>query len=227
MARARYWRANYFQARYFKAVGSNAVPISDIDPALLVALLANGGWPVFLVRIELDSETLYLGGGFIGSVENTFASETYVGLGEIGNISFAEEKINAMAQSILYLLSGIDPSTSTAFPGFREALGDTLEEPVRGRRIDLFLAALDQAMQLVGEPLRLRSDIGAALSLIDSGDKLELQLKASPKSHDYRRHRRRMFSYADWRNLHPASSLMDDDTWRRRNAPWGQRNEED
>lgn len=225
---ARHWRAWHFAARHFIAVGRFTPPISDADPALLTALVAQGGWPVLLVRIALDSKTVRLGWGFRGRVENTYegAGVTYIGLGEIGNIQFAEEKVNAFAQSIVYSMSGIDPSTSSEIPGFRDALGETMQTQVRGRSVKLYVATLDNALALSAEPALVRNDVGASLSLIDSGTKLEIQMKATPKSHDYRRHRRRMFGRADWRNLHPGSSLMDDDTWRRRNAPWGQRNEE-
>lgn len=198
----------------------------DIDAATAAQLIANGGWTVFLLDIELDDAAQHIGTGFRGAVLDPSTGIRYVGLGEMGSFTIGAEMVGGLASGARYSLSGIDPSTNTAIPGFREALGDDLQTRVQFRRVRLRVATLDDFAQVVGTPAVLRDDQGDSLVLVDSGASLELVLTAEMRSVDFKRIRRSTNSAQDHKRLHPGEpvdTIFDDDRWRRTDIRWGQR----
>lgn len=199
----------------------------DIDPATDEQLVSNGGWIVFLVDVFLDEGTQRLGAGFIGKLLDTSepGDNIFEGVGEFGSFQIGAETIGALASGVRYSISGVDPSNNTEVTGFRDALGTGLQTRVQNRRVRLRMAAVNQAVQIVGTPILLRDDLGDSLTLNDGGDTLELILTAEMKSVDFKRLRRSTNSSADHKRLHPGSppdTFFDDDRWRRTDIRWGQ-----
>jgi hypothetical protein len=202
--------------------------VRDLDPIVAAQLIANGGWPAFLLDIFLDEQTVRIGAGFIGQVLDTSepGGHLYNGLGELGSFTIGAEKIGGLASGASYSVSGIDPSTNTEIAGFRNALGEDLQTRIQGRRVRLRLAALNGASQLIGTPYLVRDDIGDSLVLNDSGAQLELVMTAESPSVDFKRLRRNTNSAVDHKRLHPAlppDTFYDDDRWRRTDIRWGQK----
>jgi hypothetical protein len=198
----------------------------EIDAATLAQLVANGGWPVFLLDIELDGAPQRIGSGFRGTVLDPSTGLVYRGLGQMGSFTIGSEQIGGLASGAKYSLSGIDPSNNTEIPGFRAALGADLSVPVQFRAVRLRVATLNAAAQVVGTPALLRADLGDALVLTDNGATLEIQLSAEMRSVDFKRIRRSTNSAPDHKRLHPnviPDTIFDDDRWRRTDIRWGQR----
>lgn len=200
----------------------------DIDEATDAELTKNGGWLVFLLDIYLDAGTEHCGIGFIGRVAETGESGfiVYRGIGEMGSFSMGAETVGGLASGVRYSISGIDPSTGMEIEGFRDALGAGLQTRIQGRRCRLRLAALDRAATIVGSPVRLRDDLGDSLTLIDSGQRLEMILTAEGRTVDFKRIRRATNTASDHKRLHPGSppdTFFDDDRWRREDIIWGQK----
>lgn len=208
--------------------------IRDTDPELEAQLVANGGWIVFLLDIFLDPQsgedrTQRLGSGFIGELADTSESgdNVFRGVGEFGSFTVGAESVGGLASGARYSISGVDPRTNTEIPGFRETLGEGLQERIQGRRCRLRVAALNAAGQMIGQPLKLRDDLGDSLTLQDTDTSFELVLTAEAKSADFKRLRRSTNSSADHKRLHPGSPpdvYYDDDRWRRTDQPWGKKN---
>lgn len=199
----------------------------EIDPDTAEQLTALGGWLVFLLDIALPLETVRCGVGFIGQLVDTSEGNlVYNGLGEMGSFSIGAETVGGLASGAIYTLSGIDPSNNQEVTGFREALGPGLQTRIQRRRVRLRLAAVNSAVQLIGQPLLIRDDLGDSLVLTDSGDKLELTMTAELRSADFKRIRRNTNSAVDHKRLHPNSppdTFFDDDRWRRNDIRWGQK----
>ena len=197
-----------------------------MSPTTAAQLIANGGWVVFLLDIDLEDTPLHIGTGFRGSVLDTSSGNRYYGLGEFGGFTIGAESVGGLASGARYTLSGIDPSQNTEIDGFRAALGESLQARVQYRQVRLRVATLNAAGQIVGSPVTLRDDLGDAIVLVDSGSTLELSLTAEMKSVDFKRIRRSTNSAQDHKRLHPAvtpDTIFDDDRWRRTDIRWGQR----
>lgn len=198
----------------------------DMSPTTAAQLIANGGWVVFLLDIEIDGAPQRVGTGFRGTVLDASTGHTYLGIGELGGFTIGAETVGGLASGARYSLSGIDPSNNLPISGFREALGADLQTRIQFRRVRLRIATLNLAGQIVGSPVTLRDDLGDAIILVDSGSTLEISLTAEMKSVDFKRIRRSTNSAQDHRRLHPGSppdAIFDDDRWRRTDVRWGQR----
>lgn len=200
--------------------------LRDIDPVVAAELVANGGWPIFLLDIVLDGEAQRLGSGFIGQVLDPTEGNIYTGVGELGSFTVGAEKVGGLASGASYSISAIDPSNNAEVPGFRDALGEDLQTRIQGRRVRLRLAACNEAMQIIGTPYLLRDDLGDSLTLNDSGSQLGLTMTAEARTVDFKRLRRSTNSSVDHKRLHPGSppdTYYDDDRWRRTDIRWGQK----
>ena len=96
-------------------------------------------YPLMLVKIELDSGTLYLTDG-IGTVG--FDGQTWNGLGGLLDMGPMEESDDRTAYRVWFRLNGTDPDLLAAF----------YAESVYKRAITVYLAFTDDAGDLVDDP---------------------------------------------------------------------------
>lgn len=129
----------------------------DITAAMATEFSARSLQPILLAQLEFDSATLYMWSG-LGDL--VWDGNTYIGAGNLINVSTIEESQNLEAKGIVCSLSGI-PSTLVAI-----ALG----ERSRGRPFRLWLGAINT----VGGEDALLLESGDSL-LLESGDVLLLE----------------------------------------------------
>lgn len=112
----------------------------DADSATITASQADIIHPLILAKLEFDSGDVLVHSG-LGNVE--FNSETYVGVGQFGGISAAEENSDLARSPLTLTLSNI--------PGDMGAI--VLGEHYQGRRATLYLGYRDLSTSLlVGDP---------------------------------------------------------------------------
>lgn len=185
-----------------------------------------GAWPIWIFKAELDSGDVRL---WSGAGDLSFNLETYSGIGDFAQIVAFEESMNALATKITYKLSGID-TTGQSITGFREAIGKDVNEPVRGKAIKLWIAALtSDGTVFVGTPFQIRSDVGDMITLIDRPEdgELSINLTAETSARDFRRKRTITYSRADQRAKNTTDAFFDEEMWRRKSFPWGRKTDEE
>lgn len=112
----------------------------DVDAATLTAAQQDSIAPVLFAKLEFDSGDVLAHSG-VGNL--TFGGDTYLGVGQFGAVSMAEEASDLSRTPITLTLSNIDQSMGAIVLG----------EHYQGRRATIYLGYLDlTTRQLVGDP---------------------------------------------------------------------------
>lgn len=133
------------------------------------------------VKMDFPAGALRLWTG-VGTV--TFLSESYVGTGNLGQISEIEETMDLRAAGISLSLSGI-PS---------ELLSKVLQENIRNRSIKVWFAVLDSELEIEGDEILVFDGTMDTLSIDDQGESSVIQVTAESRMIDLGRPRTQVYT---------------------------------
>lgn len=136
----------------------------NFPSTVLTALAANHVATVTFAKLEFSSGTLYLHNS-IGTY--TWGSQSWLGTGDLGNVSAIEEGAGVSPYKITLSLSGIDSTISNA----------ALTEDYYMRPVTLYLGALDANDDLLADPTEVWAGFMDQLNVslgADGGDAIEL-----------------------------------------------------
>ena len=112
----------------------------DLDPTFSAALTNKVIYPVILVDLNLNNQTLHVWSG-IGPL--TWNGNTYTGVGTLGEVQPAQEDTVVQANGANVSLSGVDPTV----------LADALSDLQLGGTVTQWFGLLNPAMlTLIGQP---------------------------------------------------------------------------
>lgn len=155
--------------------------------------------PLIFVRCYFDTENngadsidpLYLWSG-IGQV--TYDSITYVGAGNLLQITDVQENSELTANGITVVLSGIgEPLISKA----RDA-------DYQGRQLDVLLGAMDENGDIISSPVIIFSGFMDVMNIVDGGDTATISVTVESKLIQFERTRVRRNTAEDQKIDHPT-----------------------
>lgn len=111
-----------------------------INPATITALEQGHVRWIVLTKVEFDSEELAFNSSF---AEFTWNGTTFIGLGNLGNVSNTSENTKLDPAEYDITITGIDNTVLSA----------VLNEDYLNRPATCWIAALDEEMQIIGEPI--------------------------------------------------------------------------
>jgi hypothetical protein len=121
--------------------------------------------PAMFVEIETAGAAVRAWSG-VGDL--AFDGKTFTGVGTFGGLQAAEETLDLRAAGEVYTLSGIDPALLSA------AIGD-VRQNLPCRR---WLGFLDEAGDLIADPILMFEGTAAVPTTDDAGDTLTIALSA-------------------------------------------------
>jgi len=114
----------------------------DLTSGMQTVVQAAGLVPIFLADLEFDSQPLRVWTGY-GNL--TWNGMTFLGAGDLGDLSPIEETQEAKAVGITMTLAGVA----------EENVSLAMNEDYQGRAVTIYFAAFDQPRQLVTSPYQL------------------------------------------------------------------------
>ncbi len=138
-------------------------------------------WPAGMVRLTSAPFNVSWGGN------------TYLGVGDLGEISRVEEGIETKSYGITLAMSGIRP----------EYLAEVTTAPVQGRSCQLWFGMLDEGHQLIGDPLEIfggRMDVAS----VEMGQTCTITVSAESRLVDWERPRVRRYTHEDQQAAFPG-----------------------
>lgn len=147
--------------------------------------------PIYMVKMEFDSEDIFLWSG-LGNL--VYSGDTYIGTGDLMAISPVKESEELTANGVNFTISGIKQSLVTL----------ARDEPYQGRKITLFLGAFDENADIISSPVVLFSGFMDVMSISDSGETSTITISAENKLISFDRASVRRFTAEDQKIDHPT-----------------------
>lgn len=164
-------------ARTLSSAMSNAISDSVVRPVLL---------------LDLDFSTpIYFWSGY-GDLN--FASNDYIGVGDLLNMSVAEETQDLGASGLTLTLSGINGT---------ELLTKALSEDYQGSTVDLRLGAMNEDGTLIANPVTIFAGTMDVMTMQESGEQATITLKVENKLQLLSRTKVRRYTNQDQKAVHP------------------------
>jgi len=151
--------------------------------------------PFFAIKLNFDSGAVRL---WTGYGEITVASETYIGGGELLNITPVEETVEIAARGVAMSLNGIDASLVTV----------ALSENYQTRSAKIFLGFLSSG-SVVSDPYLAFDGRMDVMSIDDAGETASISLSAESRLIDLERARERRYTSDDQKLRHPNDTGLD------------------
>jgi hypothetical protein len=174
------------------STSTNDRAVSAANAGQLTATLVR---PVFLVSLAFANETVYAWTG-VGNL--VWEGNTYLGVGQLGNVSPIVEGSEVSAQGITLTLSGIPANL----------LSDSLTEIQAGNLAQVYLGFVDQNGVLVDDP------IPAFIGLLDqptidaSTDTATIAITVENRMSDMNRARGGRYTDQDQRSRYPNDGSL-------------------
>lgn len=146
--------------------------------------------PVVFVEAAFDSGNLNLWSGY-GSL--TYNSVTYVGAGNLLNISAIQENVELRANGAQITLSGV----------LSPLLDKALDEDYQGRELVIKLGAMDSNNSVISSPVIIFSGFMDTMVIADSGDQAVIQVSVENRLIEFERTRVRRYTDNDQRIEYP------------------------
>ena len=146
--------------------------------------------PVVFVEAAFDSGSLNLWSGY-GSL--TYSSVTYVGAGNLLNISAIQENVELRANGAQITLSGV----------LSPLLDKALDEDYQGRELVMKLGAMDSNNSVISSPVIIFSGFMDTMVIADSGDQAVIQVSVENRLIEFERTRVRRYTDNDQRIEYP------------------------
>lgn len=146
--------------------------------------------PVIFVDAEFDSSELNLWSGY-GNL--AWSGKTYVGAGNLLNISAIQENVELRANGLQLTLSGV----------LSPLLNKALTEDYQGRQLWVWLGAMDEDNHIISNPVIVFSGFMDTMVIADSGEQAVIQLSVENRLIEFERTRVRRFTDGDQRIEYP------------------------
>lgn len=163
----------------------------DLNPSTESASQQEEVRPVLFLELQFASETSYVWSG-IGPID--WNEETWLGLGQIGEISTIEETAHLKAAGVSMKLSGLSPTL------LDKALVGKAE--YRRRPINIWLGFSDPSGVAFSEPALVLSGQMDIMSVV-VGETLTIELTAENDLIDLQRPRTRRYTPEDQKETYP------------------------
>jgi len=165
----------------------------DLTTVVLNALDDQTVYPFFAVDLMFDGgNTLYL---WTGNGEQVIGGKTYIGTGNLLNISTVEETSEIAVKGAVLTLSGV-PS---------EVLSLALSEPYQGRRCNLYFGVMGDTTSYV----ELFSGYMDQMNIEETAETSTIQLSVENKLVDLERPRVARYTSAYQKSVYPSDRGLD------------------
>lgn len=164
--------------------------------ALESATLTQKLRPFLAVKFEFDSGDLLLWSG-LGNM--TLFGETYIGAGDLIQLSAAGETEDLRAEGARYVLSGVNPAIISL----------ALQEPYQGRPATLYIGALDASGQPISDPAPISSGRMDVMRITDMGETAEVELTVESELRAFERASERRYTPEDQKIDFPLDKGLD------------------
>jgi hypothetical protein len=161
-----------------------------ITTALNTQLTSDELEPFFAVDLDFDGGNVRIWTGY-GNI--TVDSETFVGSGDILNISGLTETADVQANGITITLSGLDSSL----------IASALTETYQGRSCKVYFGALSSGA-VVADPYIVFSGRMDVMTIDDGGDTSDITVTAESRLIDLDRARNRRYTTEDQKIDYPS-----------------------
>lgn len=152
--------------------------------------------PVVFVDMDFDAGELNLWSGF---GELNHFSKTYVGAGNLLNISAVQENVELRATGLSITLSGI----------LQPLLNKALNDEYQGREVTVWLGGMDGNNDVIGDPVIIFSGFMDTMSIADGGDTSTIQLSVENRLIEFERTRVRRYTNNDQKIEHPTDKGLE------------------
>ena len=175
----------------------------NMDATLTSALSAKVIYPVVFVDLAINNDTLHIWSGVGGY---SWSGNSYLGVGQLGSITPAEEGIDIESKGAQVMLSGVDP----------RLLNDAEEDLQLGGQATAWFGVIDKnTLQLQGTPVILFRGLVDAPSIYfaaenENGDPAEATISVPLESRlaVLGAGQQRKYSRADQRFKYPDDTSM-------------------
>lgn len=155
-----------------------------IDPPLLAAAQSAGLAPIMLCEVDTADGNVFMWSG-LGTLY--WNGNAFIGVGNLGSVSKAEETLDGAATGFVLSLSGIPADlVSTVLNSIRQ-----------GKRANLWLSAVDKEGRMLGTPLLVASGETDVPRLSDDGESARIAISCETRAIDNGRSRARRYTSAD------------------------------
>lgn len=169
----------------------------DLTTATKNALTAETVQPIMLFYADFASGAVRVWSGY-GDL--SWDSQTWLGVGDFGEVSVVEETEDLRANGVTFTLNGIDSSLISV------ALTDTYQ----GRDCALYLGALDLTTgTLITDPYQIFSGRMDVISIDESEETATINLSAESLLIDLNRPRERRYTYEDQIDLYAGDEGLE------------------
>lgn len=171
----------------------------DLTAAMAAEFEARSLVPALIAEFEFDSGTLYMWSG-IGDL--SWNGNTYIGGGNLVNISTIEETQELEAKGLVCTLSGVPT----------ELISLALTEKTRQRAFRLWLGAInngDSPRALVDEPYRIFTGLMDVMEITDDGETALIRLSVESAMITGRRAKIQRYTSEDQKKLYPDDLGLD------------------
>jgi hypothetical protein len=151
---------------------------------MLAALESNAIRPAFAAIITFKSQTVYVWSG-VGNL--VYAGNTYLGVGDFGEVGGITEGSDVQAYGTSLTLSGIDPNL----------LSESLADIELGAPVTLYFLLLDQNAAIIGTPYPLFVGTVDKPTLSIGTDTLRITLSLENRLSNLQRANQRRYTAAD------------------------------
>tara|TARA_R110000823_G_scaffold214517_3_gene344352 strand:- start:885 stop:1439 length:555 start_codon:yes stop_codon:yes gene_type:complete len=158
-------------------------------------LLSSELSPFLAVSLAFDQGTFYSWAGY-GNI--TFGGETYIGSGDIINVSATQETSEIRANGIQISLSGLP----------LELISAALSDPYQGRTAKVFFGVLD-GETVVADPYMIFRGSMDLMTIEDSGETATILVTAESRLIDLDRARARRFTSEDQKIDYPSDKGLE------------------
>ena len=140
--------------------------------------------PFFAVNLDFSGGAFKSWTGF-GNI--TFDSTTFVGSGEVLNISNIAESSGVQANGIVIGLNGLDSTLVSA----------SLQDNYQGRSATIYIGTLTEAGAVVADPYKVFVGRMDTMSIIDDGERANIAISCESRLIDLNRNRVRRYTNED------------------------------
>ena len=146
--------------------------------------------PFWAVSLAFEDGTFYSWTGY-GNL--TFGGNTYIGSGDIMNISGVQESSEIKANGVQIALSGLPT----------ELISAALTDPYQGRTAKIFFGTLDSSGNVIADPYMMFRGSMDLMTIEDSGETATILVTAESRLIDLDRARERRFTSEDQKIDYP------------------------
>lgn len=147
--------------------------------------------PLVLIEADFDSGDLNLWSGY-GSL--TYGGKTYVGAGNLLNISSIQENVELRASGAQVTLSGVGTPL----------LDKARDENYQGRELVIKLGALDGSNSVIADPVIIFSGFMDTMTINDDGETAAIGVSVENRLIEFERTRVRRYTDNDQRIEYPS-----------------------